>query len=204
SVDSELALLLVRAPSISYVTNPLFQNANPNPADLQRVIKVARLDGPTAKDAMALVDGALEAEEKGLRGRAYVDVTGPHANGVEWLRAVGKMTEEAGFDTTVRDGSGVFPVASRFDAPAIYFGWYANDLKGPFELEGFRFAPGAIALHIHSFSARTLRSETLGWTGPLVARGAAATWGNVYEPCLELSHLPHLFLAYLLQEGTVG
>src|SRR5690606_29897869 len=27
SVDSELALLLVRAPSISYVTNPLFQNA---------------------------------------------------------------------------------------------------------------------------------------------------------------------------------
>ena len=50
--------------------------------------------------------------------------------------------------------------------------------------------PGAIAYHLHSFSASTVRSTTQNWVGPLIAHGADATMGNVYEPFLALT--PHL------------
>jgi len=56
--------------------------------------------------------------------------------------------------------------------------------------EDFRFEPGAIAVHIHSFSAATLRDARANWAAPLLAHGAAATLGNVYEPYLDLT--PHL------------
>lgn len=42
-------------------------------------------------------------------------------------------------------------------------------------------------MHIHSFSATTLRDANSGWTAPLIARGAAASVGNVYEPYLQLT-----------------
>lgn len=204
SVDSELAVLLVQAPSVGFVPNPLFQQANPNPINLQRVLKVARLDGPSAGDAMALVDSALQAERDGLRGRAYIDTAGPNATGTEWLQTTAGLIRDAHYDLTVREQAGVFPVESRFDAPALYFGWYALDMVGPFQVPGFRFPPGAIALHIHSFSARTLRSDTAAWCGPFVARGVAVTLGNVFEPYLELSHQPHLFVERLLAGANVG
>lgn len=73
---------------------------------------------------------------------------------------------------------------------ALYFGWYAEAVAGPFTQREFRFVPGAVAVHIHSFSASTLRNENTNWVGPLVTKGAAATLGNVYEPYLGLtSHL---------------
>jgi hypothetical protein len=69
---------------------------------------------------------------------------------------------------------------------------------------GFEFPPGAVALHIHSFSARTLRSATEGWCGPLVARGVTATFGNVFEPFLELTLRPDLLLHALREGKTLG
>ena len=59
-------------------------------------------------------------------------------------------------------------------------------------------------MHIHSFSARTLHSATEGWCGPLVARGVAATAGNVFEPYLQLTHRPNLLLRALSQGKTLG
>jgi len=56
-----------------------------------------------------------------------------------------------------------------------------------------------VAVHIHSFSAHTLRSATEGWCGPLVARGVTATVGNVYEPYLEYLHRPDLLLGALVR-----
>jgi hypothetical protein len=86
----------------------------------------------------------------------------------------------------------------------LYFGWYAGDLNGPFTLPDFTFPPGAIALHIHSFSAHTLRSRTEGWCGPLVARGVTATMGNVFEPYLQFTHHPDLLLHALARGWTLG
>ena len=205
AVDSELALLSHTAYGINaYLPNPLFERRFPSPDQRASVIRVARLDGPTVEDARRLIDSALEAEENGLRGRAYIDLGGPHPRGDEWLEAVTRRIERLGFDLSVFDKEADLKAPDRFDAPALYFGWYSPNVTGPFTLEGFRFAPGAVALHIHSFSATTARSTEDRWVGPFVAGGAAATVGNVFEPYLELTHRPDLLLEALARGQTLG
>jgi uncharacterized protein (TIGR03790 family) len=198
AVDSELSLLAgTDYPINASLPNPLYRVAHPSEFALSQVVKVARLDGPTAEDAMHLVDLAVEAEKHGLLGRAYVDIAGPHANGDRWLEAAATEIAALGFDLSVSRGTATVTQSARIDAPALYFGWYTADLNGPFSLPGFRFPPGAIAVHIHSFSAHTLRSATEGWCGPLVARGVTATVGNVFEPYLEYLHRPDLLMEAL-------
>lgn len=205
AVDSELALLAqVRPPINGFVSNPLYRNDHPSAFELGQVVRVSRLDGPSYDDARALVDHALAAERTGLLGRAYVDIGGPHPAGDRWLESTAKELATLGFDLDIDRDPATMPATARFDAPVLYFGWYANDLNGPFALPGFRFPPGAIAVHIHSFSARTVRSPTEAWCGPLVARGVTATVGNVFEPYLELTHDPSLLLKALAQGMTFG
>ena len=205
AVDSELSLLAqTNYPVNGFVPNPLYRNDAPTPWERAAVVQVARLDGPTAADALALVDRALTAERTGLLGRAYVDVANKHPDGDRWLESAAAQLTELGFDLAVDRSPATIPVTARFDAPVLYFGWYAGDLTGPFTLPGFQFPPGAIAVHIHSFSAATLRSSTSGWCGPLVARGVTATVGNVYEPYLDFLHRPDLLLRALARGETFG
>jgi len=205
SVDGELALLaLSNPPLIAFVPNPLFNNDRPSALQLNQIVKVSRLDGPTFEDARELVDHALEAERTGLVGRSYVDIGGPHAQGDRWLEAAAKQLAGLDFDGDVERAGGSMPPWARLDMPALYFGWYAGVLNGPFAQPGFKFPAGAVALHIHSFSADTVRSTTSGWVGPLVARGVTATFGNVTEPYLELTHQPQLILKSLARGETLG
>jgi uncharacterized protein (TIGR03790 family) len=198
AVDSELSLLAQTSyPINANIPNPLFGNDNPTDYARLQVVKVSRLDGPTAAEALHLVDLAVEAERTGLLGRAYVDISGPRESGNAWLEHTAAMIRGMGFDISVNRGPGTFPATSRIDAPALYFGWYTANLNGPFTLPGFRFPPGAVAVHMHSYSASTLRSAADGWCGPLVARGATTTVGNVYEPYLECLHRPDLLMAAL-------
>ena len=200
AVDSELALLaLPNCPINAFQLNPLFQRERPTANELSQVVKVSRLDGPSFADANALVDRALAAERTGLLGRAYVDYGDYTADGNAWFADVERQLRAAGFDLGVHPEAGTFPATARCDAPVLYFGWYAGNLNGPFALPGFRFPPGAIALHLHSFSAATLRSPGTGWTGPFVARGVTATVGNVWEPYLQLTHHADMFVRALLR-----
>lgn len=204
AVDSELSLLAhPNYPINAFVPNPLFQSENPSPHERAQIVKVSRLDGPSAEDAMGLVDLAVAAERTGLLGRAYVDIGGIHAAGDRWLEAVAAQLDSLAFAPAVDHAPSTMPTTARCDAPVLYFGWYAGSINGPFALPGFRFPPGAIALHIHSYSAGTLRSTTSGWTGPMVARGVTATVGNVHEPYLELTHRPNLFLRALARGATL-
>ncbi|MBX3749814.1 MAG: TIGR03790 family protein [Opitutaceae bacterium] len=204
AVDSELSLIASGNYNVNgFVRNPCFLTEQPN-IESALIVKVARLDGPTAADVLAMIDRTLTAERQGLLGRAYVDLTGPHKQGDNWFESVARQLEAQDFDLTVHHDAGTFPRTARFDAAALYFGWYAGDVTGPFTLPDFRLPPGAIALHIHSYSAQTLRSATQAWCGPLVARGASATFGAVYEPYLELMHQPHLLLRRLLRGATLG
>jgi uncharacterized protein (TIGR03790 family) len=205
AVDSELSLLAqTDYPINASVPNPLFGNPHPSDGDRSQVVEVSRLDGPTAVDALRLVDHAVEAEQRGLLGRAYVDIAGPNEKGDRWLDRAGEVISDMGYDLSVSHGPGTLPSSARFDAPALYFGWYARDVNGPFTLPGFQFPPGAIAVHIHSFSAHTLHSATEGWCGPLVARGVTATLGNVYEPYLEYLHRPDLFMEALARGDNLA
>lgn len=205
AVDSELCLLAQAGYDITAaVRNPLFKSTETADITAELLVKVSRLDGPTWGDARRLVNSALEGERNGLLGRAYVDRQGPHAKGDRWLDDTRQLIEKLGFDVTVENGGNTFSADARFDAPVLYFGWYAADVNGPFTREGFQFPPGAIALHIHSFSATTMHSPTKTWAGPLVSRGVAATLGNVFEPYLEYTIRPDLFFAELSAGSTFG
>lgn len=205
SVDAELAMLALPAyPVAGFAGNPLFKNEKPAFEQLQSVVKVARLDGPSLNDAQGLIDHSLLAEKHGLMGRAYIDESDKHPLGDRWLRTISAEIETMGYDLQINKADQSFTRASRFDAPALYFGWYHDHVNGPFLNPEFRFATGAIAVHIHSFSAATLRDHEKHWCGPMVARGAAATLGNVYEPFLHFSHHLDAFFRALARGDNLG
>ncbi len=205
AVDSELALLAHDTYDINgWLPNPRFGVEPARLFETNPVVCVTRLDGPSFEDAAGLVDHAIEAEAEGLIGRFYVNVRGPHPDGEHWLEQTGALIADLGFDGDVDRTDNNLPVTARFDAPAFYFAWYAQDLSGPMAPPDFRFPPGAIALHIHSASAPTLRSTATGWCGPLVARGVTATFGNVFEPYLQLTLEPQLLMRALGQGWNLG
>ena len=205
AVDGELALLAQpNHPINAYVANPLWNNEKPTQAERARVVKVSRLDGPSIGDALRLPDLAIAAERDGLRGQAFVDLGGNHPDGNRWLETVARIATELGFQPEVDRSDTTFGVDVPFDAPVLYFGWYAATVNGPFTRAGFSFPVGAIAFHIHSFSAATLRQSASGWCGPFLARGVTATVGNVAEPYLQLTHRPDLLLRALALGQNFG
>lgn len=205
SVDSELACLAMGDRQVvGFIPNPLFRQPNPGLLEEVQVIRTSRLGGPSFSAARALVDNAIRAEKEGLRGRAYIDRGGPYPLANTWLESAAEDLRKAGFSVSEDESKEVFAAGDRFDAPAIYLGWYTQDVTGPFKEPGFQFAPGAIAAHLHSFSARTLQKDDSLWVGPLVARGATATVGNVYEPTLFLTHHFDVLTKALLSGMTWG
>jgi uncharacterized protein (TIGR03790 family) len=206
AVDSELALLASeKSETGSYVLNPLFGIPAPSASLLAHFVRVARLDGPSFEDCRQLAANALLAEKNGLAGRAYIDTGGgPYPEGEQLLNSTASLLEKAGFDVSLENSPLLFDYDRRADGAAFYFGWYTKNAAGTFGAPAFRFSPGAIAAHLHSFSAETLRSETQGWTGPLVARGATVSLGNVAEPYLTYTtHFP-VFAGGLLRGMQVG
>lgn len=205
SVDGELALLARSgSPVYGMVPNPLYRQVSPSVLVAETLLRVARLDGPTPESVRSLVDSAVEGERRGPVGRAYLDLGGPHAEGNGWLEAVASKLARAGFDLSVDREKTTIPPLGRFEAPVLYFGWYAWNVDGPFKAPGFRFPAGAVAVHIHSFSAESLRNDSKFWCAPLVARGVAATLGNVHEPYLGATHHLDLFADALLRGETFG
>lgn len=206
AVDSELSLLNVSTPQrAAFLRNPLFGKTNLGLFGDDEVVRVSRLDGPIFPAARRLVESALEAEQRGLVGRALVDIGGPHEKGDEWFEQAVKFLAAADWQPQVDRDKKTLGMSGRADALAIYLGWYAGGINGPFAIPDYQFAPGAIALHLHSYSAKSLRLQNAGgWTGPLVARGVAGTVGNVYEPYMEFTHHPHMLIAALLAGATWG
>jgi tetratricopeptide (TPR) repeat protein len=64
-----------------------------------------------------------------------------------------------------------------------------------------QFRPGAVAYHLHSFSARHLRTTDVWWAGPLLAAGATATMGFTEEPYLQTTPQINAFVFRFLQLG---
>jgi uncharacterized protein (TIGR03790 family) len=196
AVDSELATLGLRTRKISGpIKNLYYQSFTPFlDTPLAPLMLVCRLDGPTLATAEAMIDGAIAAERGGLNGFAYVDMrgiaSGSFAEGDRWLAAAALELRQSGMPVICDTSPALFPADYPMDHAAIYLGWYADTVQGPMARDDFRFALGAVAVHIHSYSAATLRNAQANWAAPLLAHGAAATLGNVYEPYLDLT--PHL------------
>ncbi len=206
AVDSELATLPILNPSEPLAgpqANPLFGSLRESGLDpTNGLLLVARLDGPSAAVARALVDKALEAETNGLWGRAYFDLrgltNGEYKKGDDWIKAAAETTRHFAFETVVDDRPETFSAAFPMSQIALYAGWYDGNASGPFARPKVEFMPGAFAYHLHSTSAQTLRSTTEHWCGPLLAAGATATMGSIDEPYLEGTPNIGVFFAGLL------
>lgn len=204
SVDSELSLLAMPdTDPAGHRPNPWFGRPEER-GETRRLLRTARLDGPSATAVRRALAGARLAEERGLRGRAYVDLGGPYKEGDLWLGRVEQQCRALGFPTTADNNRAPLGGDVRFDAPALYFGWYEASPKGRVAEAETRLAPGAIAFHLHSFSAVALRDGARGWVGALVEKGAGLTLGNVAEPYLALTIRPDILLAGLVRGMTAG
>jgi uncharacterized protein (TIGR03790 family) len=208
AVDSELMLLWWdRYPLHRWQVNLLYWQI-PEKARQGKppVLMTARLDGPSAALAMKLVDQAVAVEKKGLVGKVYVDARGlrydpkgkdgfGYSGYDESLREMARLLEkDAKLSVTLDDKPGLFAPGSCPDC-ALYCGWYslAN------YVDAFTFAPGAVAYHIASSEAVTLRDpKTKLWCVNLLKRGVIATLGPVGEPYTLGFPKPEEFFGFLV------
>jgi len=204
SVDSELTLLGVPdSPIEAHLANPYYKNEESFAAfPMAAMMLVGRLDGPSPEDVRRLIREAVEVEKNGgLWGRAYFDISGRHKTGDDWIRNAYHASWEAGIPSHIHR----IPQTYRNNYPmadaALYYGWYDEHRSGPLLNPNWRFRPGAIAVHIHSYSATTLRTTERQWCGPMVHKGAH-TLGNTWEPYLEFTHHLDVFNASLLNGHT--
>ena len=208
SVDSELALLPIQGlPLYGLIANPYFADKRIRPFTsffANYLIMVTRLDGPSPGIVRRMIQDAVEVEKTELTGRAFFDLRSiekkddPYRLGDDWIERAALLFQARGFEVEIDRRTEVAPKYAPWDQIAFYAGWYTQDFQGPFELPTTRFRRGAIAYHIHSFSAETVRSESKNWVGPLLSHGATATMGAVYEPYLRFTPDVSLFVSGLL------
>ncbi len=192
AVDSELMLLWwAKYDTARWQMNPLYwQLSEDERKKADRTLLTCRLDGPTPDIAKRLVDDALTAEAKGLKGKAYFDARGQKLdvkNPQQWtgyqgydesFREAAELMRKAEFDVILDDKDPVFPKDSCPDA-ALYAGWYSHANF----VDSFTFPTGAVAWHLASSEATTLRNkDSKVWCPNLLKKGVAVTMGPVGEP----------------------
>ena len=192
AVDSQLALLPLSEQHLPWAgplnnrfygaTNSLYLHPT------NGILMVTRLAGPRPEIARALVDKALEAETNGLWGRAYIDArgftNGAYVQGDQWMRGAAVVCRRTGFTTDLDENPATYPAGFPMSQIAIYCGWYDGSPSGPFTRPQVEFMPGAIAYHLHSFSAHSIREHDGTWVRGLLEKGATATLGCTEEPYL--------------------
>lgn len=210
SVDSELMRLGIGdAQNRSALGSPYHKKDIPfAKANIPQMLLTSRIDGPTPAEAKRLISDAMSIEMNGLWGKVYVDLAqktqGGYKAGEEWIGKAGQEFLLAGFPAVVDVHAPTFPINYPMSDAAAYFGWYTGHANGPFKNPDFRFKKGAIVAHLHSYSATTLRSKDTYWVGPFLTKGAAATFGNVYEPYLTLTTHFDIFANRLLRGYTLA
>ena len=135
------------------------------------------------------IDASIEAEKTGLEGVIYLDARKPRP--VQAAPGSYDQTEQAINDLAIRlkkftdldvrlDTNGdLFKKEDCADPCAFYCGWYSvNNFR-----DIFTFVPGAVAYHIASFEAASLRTGP-SWCPNLLEHGVAATLGPTFEPYL--------------------
>jgi uncharacterized protein (TIGR03790 family) len=172
------------------VPNPLyFQNPDRSRKDGPPTLMTCRLDGPTPEIAKRLVDDALAVEAKGLTGRVVIDARGigynPKGDGGtgyagydESMRETARLFEKTPLPVTLDDKGPVLE-AGAAKGVALYCGWYSHANF----VDCCDYVPGAIAWHLASSEAVTLRrADSKVWCPNLLRKGVAATLGPVAEP----------------------
>jgi len=210
SVDSELAAFGVLEKQLKGVLkNPYFNGTTSfAQTGFAPMFLVGRIDGPDKASAKRLIDDAIAVEKDGLYGKAYVDLARKSGEGYkmgdDWLINSARLLEFKGVPVIMDTWTPTLPQNFPMHDCVVYLGWYAEHADGPFVNPAFRFRRGAIACHIHSFSAATIKSGRQNWCGPLLSRGACGVLGNVFEPYLHLTTALDVFTDRLLAGYTLA
>lgn len=208
ALDSELMLLGAEYPLASHGSNPYYaKTALPGPGERRVVMSVCRIDGPDKACIKRMIDDPVRVERSGLHGWTVVDTGGKYKQGDEMMDHIARLCTEQRkplfyekSKSTIADD---YPLMNNV---VCYFGWYIHLANGPFRKDsksGFTFAPGAVAFHLHSYSATSIY-DGKSWVSALLQRGAAVTAGNVAEPFLGPSLNCALFYEHLSRGLQVG
>jgi uncharacterized protein (TIGR03790 family) len=196
AVDSELSLVLF-APYELYRWQPnLLRSDTPRAV---KTLMVCRLDGPDYGIAKGLIDKAIAAEARGLKGNAYVDSRGivnETAYGYydQSLRDLAQLIRLRTSLPVTEETSGVLFTPGSCPETALYCGWYSVNSY----VDAFDFVEGAVGFHIASFEAASLHDPTSSrWCTAMLEDGITATLGPVAEPYLHAFPEPRAFFGEL-------
>lgn len=190
--------------------------------EFKPTMMVSRLEAPTLALTRKIIDDALFAEENGLIsqpgeaggattvGKVYLDARGlaeltdtvqpgsyeDYDQAV--LKAADLLQNHTDLEVVLDTRQDLFPEqpdeANQLQA-ALYCGWYSLAKY----VDAFRWNRGAVAYHMASAEARTLRKpDSQVWGKRLLEDGAAATIGPVEEPYISAFPRPNEFFALLL------
>ncbi len=215
AVDSELALVLVNGyPVAGWIANPHFlpRLGEKNRLAKNSVLLVSRLDAPTVQIVRRMIDDALAVENDRLQGIGYFDARGMVQNDqdaqarlqgykrydLSLLRAAEQVEKKM---AVVLDNKPELFAENSCPAAALYCGWYSYGRY----IDSFAWKKGAIGYHIASAECASLHQKGgRYWCPQMLARGAAATVGPVYEPYVNGFPLPEIFFAMLMEGMSVG
>jgi uncharacterized protein (TIGR03790 family) len=204
-VDREIELLRIKHEIEGWIESKVFRVERRLTRE-DEIYIVSRLDGPSAEAARGLVDLALYGEAYGIEGRALLDTRGMGAgDGLPAVDAdmkeIAPIFERAGLEFDHDDKPEVVDLATRASA-GHYWGWYTGNIA--VSKADWRFRPGAVGAHLHSFSGTQLRRSNQTWTGPLVHHGITGTCGTVYEPLAPGFPFGRIFFDRFLDGYTFG
>jgi uncharacterized protein (TIGR03790 family) len=207
AVDSELMLLWWERYALDqWQLNLLYWQV---PAKARQgkppLVMTCRLDGPTVAIVKRLVDQAIEVEKKGLDGKVYVDARGirfspknedgnQYAGYDESMREMALLLEKEGkMKVVLDDQEPLFQPGACIDC-ALYCGWYSHANF----VDCCKFVPGAVAWHLASSEAVSLRrADVKYWCKNQLEKGAIATLGPVAEPYTIGFPKPEEFFGFL-------
>lgn len=207
AVDSELMLIGALYPLRSALNNPFYKQDAAATVAHPPVMAVCRIDGPDEETIARMIFDPVRVEREGLWGWTVIDQGGPYAEGEKMFLSAAQSAQQhyqpLFYETSKKTLAASFPLMQQ---TAVYFGWYEYRANGPFSptaAPDFRFAPGAVAGHLHSFSCENCK-DAKQWAPALLKRGAAVTMGNVYEPFLTGCHDFGVFFDRLLKGYCVA
>lgn len=203
-LDDEMVSLDMTAPKLeTESTSEMEETEFQVPPPLRKVLLVARLEGPSVETVLKLIDDSIAAEKKGLEGTVYLDArkTRPARAGAGQMDKMDQSLNDLAIrlqrntDLVVKlDTEEALFTREACDSPcALYCGWYSvrnfQDI--------FTFSPGAVAYHVASFEAESLKTGPF-WCPNLLEHGAAATLGPTFEPYLAAFPEPDEFYSLVL------
>ena len=200
SVDSELSMVLYDDYELYRWRPNKLRHNSPYP-DI-RSLMVSRLDGPSFNIARNLIDKALIAEKKGLKGIAYIDSRGIKDDGTAYsfgyfdqsMRDLAEFIDQNTSMLVKHESTSKLFEPNSCPLTAVYCGWYRLAKY----VDAFTFVNGAIGYHIASYEAKNLRDpNSTQWCSAMLRDGVTATLGPVDEPYLHSFPEPKKFFTKL-------